>query len=263
MSSIELVVEGVVRATDGLVNWYLVVDERGVLAIDAGLPRHWGLLQDALAFAGRSTADLRAVLLTHGHSDHTGFARRAQEELGAEVFVHSAEERLLRQPFRGLESERLILRYAGNASALRALFQMLAGGAARPTRLARWTPLLLDGGAGGSLAAGSSGSSSLEGLPGSPTILHTPGHTRGHCAVLLASHDVLVCGDALVTYDPYTGAHGPRLVARAATWDSTEARASLEVIAAAPARVVAPGHGEVWTHGAAEAARLARAAVHG
>ncbi len=246
---IELVVDGVVRATDGLVNWYLVADDRGVLLVDGGLPRHWGLLTDALAFLGRSPADVRAVVLTHGHADHTGVARRAQEQLGAEVFVHPLEDRLLRHPLRGVEGERLILAYALNRSANRALVQMLLGGAARPTKIERWTPLA-DG-------------AQLDQLPGAPTLLHTPGHTRGHCSVLLGGHDVLIAGDALVTYDPYTGACGPRLIARAATWSSEAARRSLDVIEQAPARILAPGHGDPWTEGSAQAVRLARAAVHG
>jgi glyoxylase-like metal-dependent hydrolase (beta-lactamase superfamily II) len=249
MSRVELISEGVVAATDGLVNWYLVEGSGGVLAVDAGLPGHWSLLHDALALLGREPAELKAIVLTHAHSDHTGFAPRAQRELGAAVHVHSAERRLLAHPLRGWERERSPLRYGLNPSANRALVTMLRGGAARPARIESYETFE-DG-------------AELEALPGSPRIIATPGHTRGHCCVLLTDRDVLVTGDALVTFDPYTGNHGPRLVARGATWSSQEARASLERIERAPARVLAPGHGPIWRDGAVEAVRLARAAVHG
>ena len=34
---------------------------------------------------GRTLADVRAVVLTHGHSDHIGFAERARREQGVPV----------------------------------------------------------------------------------------------------------------------------------------------------------------------------------
>ena len=46
-------------------------------------------------------------------------------------------------------------------------------------------------------------------VPGSPTVVLSPGHTLGHCALHLPDRDVLLAGDALVTLDPYTGPHGP------------------------------------------------------
>ena len=68
----------------------------------------------------------------------------------------------------------------------------------------------------------------------------------------------MITGDALVTRDPYTGAIGPRLVARAATGDVALARASLDAIAATHAQTVLPGHGGPWREGATRAAELAR-----
>jgi glyoxylase-like metal-dependent hydrolase (beta-lactamase superfamily II) len=88
----------------------------------------------------------------------------------------------------------------------------------------------------------------------------TPGHTDGHCAIHLPDRDLLISGDALVTHDPYTGRTGPGIVAAAATKDTDRALRSLDAIEATGAAVVAPGHGDTWTGGAAEAARQARQA---
>lgn len=61
-------------------------------------------------------------------------------------------------------------------------------------------------------------------VPGSPQVVFTPGHTLGHCALHLPDRDVVIAGDAIVTLNPYTGATGPQIVARAATVDSERNR---------------------------------------
>jgi glyoxylase-like metal-dependent hydrolase (beta-lactamase superfamily II) len=97
-------------------------------------------------------------------------------------------------------------------------------------------------------------------VPGRPRVVYTPGHTYGHCSFHLPERDTLIAGNALLTFDPYTGAAGPRPSARAANADSRQALRSLERIAETGAGLVLPGHGEPWRDGAAEACRLAREA---
>jgi glyoxylase-like metal-dependent hydrolase (beta-lactamase superfamily II) len=97
-------------------------------------------------------------------------------------------------------------------------------------------------------------------VPGRPKVVFTPGHTPGHSALLLEDRSTLLCGDALVTLDPYTGATGPRIVAGAATADSAQALGSLRAIADTEADLVLPGHGEPWRTGAAAAAAAAGSA---
>lgn len=97
-------------------------------------------------------------------------------------------------------------------------------------------------------------------VPGRPRAVATPGHTFGHMALHVADRELLFAGDALVTKDPYSERRGPRLVARAATADSGQALRSLAAIEATGARILAPGHGDVWDRGAAEAVAHARRA---
>jgi glyoxylase-like metal-dependent hydrolase (beta-lactamase superfamily II) len=97
-------------------------------------------------------------------------------------------------------------------------------------------------------------------VPGGPRVVFSPGHTFGHCALLLQDRSVLLTGDAIVTLDPYTGLTGPRIVAGAATADSAQALESLDALAATGVRILLPGHGEPWRTGAEAAAALARSA---
>jgi len=49
-------------------------------SIDAGAPAYWGDLPAALAAMGSSLDKVNSVVLTHGHSDHVGFAERIRRE---------------------------------------------------------------------------------------------------------------------------------------------------------------------------------------
>src|SRR4051795_8917128 len=94
------VAEGVHRIEDAFTNFYLVEDDEGVTIVDCGVPTSWALLQDALPSVGRTLADVRAVVLTHAHFDHVGFAERARTELRVPVYVHTDDVPLARHPWR-------------------------------------------------------------------------------------------------------------------------------------------------------------------
>lgn len=239
------VAPGIHRIHDRFVNWYLVEGDGGLAAIDAGLPPDWDALGTALGELGHTRADLRAVVLTHAHVDHIGFAERARKELGIPVYAHSKDADLGRHPLRMAKSEKSPLRYARNASTRRALKTMLETGAFRAKPI-RELVHFEDG-------------ETLSAVPGTPIVVFTPGHTFGHAALHLPDRDVLFTGDALVTRNPYTGGYGPQIVSRAATADSAQALRSLDRIAETGAGTLLPGHGERWTAGAAEAAHRARA----
>jgi glyoxylase-like metal-dependent hydrolase (beta-lactamase superfamily II) len=94
------VAERVHRVEDAYVNWYLVEDASGVTVVDAGHPRSWRSLHQALTTIRRGPESVRALVLTHGHFDHVGFAERARRELGVPVYVHDADASLARRPWR-------------------------------------------------------------------------------------------------------------------------------------------------------------------
>lgn len=237
------VADGVHRITHANVNCYLVEDDDGVTLVDAGLPSMWPMLLAALEERGRRPDEVRALVLTHAHFDHVGFARRAQREWDLPVHGHPADARLAAHPYR-YRSERNRFLY--------------------PFSHPRSLPLLGRMAAAGALAVrGVHGLRTLEtgiplAVPGRPVAVHTPGHTDGHCVLDLPERDAVLSGDALVTLDPYTGRRGPQIVAAAATQDTAVALSSLDAVADTGARTVLPGHGERWTQGAEAAARHAR-----
>lgn len=67
---------GIHRIGSTRVYVYLVEEAGEITVIDAGLPGYWDDLVAELESMGRSLEDVRAVLLTHAHDDHIGFAER-------------------------------------------------------------------------------------------------------------------------------------------------------------------------------------------
>src|SRR5260370_606191 len=55
------------------------------------LPGYWKLLQAELAAMGKSPGDIRALILTHGDTDHIGFAARLHREAGVAAYIHEAD----------------------------------------------------------------------------------------------------------------------------------------------------------------------------
>src|SRR5512140_2953680 len=79
------------RLGSSLVNSYLVEEGGLVTIIDTGLPGYWRDLPAELAAMGRSLDDVKGVVLTHGDSDHIGFAERLRRERGVPVYVHDLD----------------------------------------------------------------------------------------------------------------------------------------------------------------------------
>ena len=70
---------------------YLVVTPAGMVAVDAGMKSTGGDMFHALAELGKTPADVKAILLTHWHNDHTAGACELAQASGAQVFYHGAE----------------------------------------------------------------------------------------------------------------------------------------------------------------------------
>lgn len=238
------VADGVHRIEDSYTNWYLVEEDGRLTVVDAGVPTSWRSLREALSELGHRLGDVEAVVLTHAHFDHLGFAERARSELGVPVYVHENDVPLARHPSRYTMERPRSLYFATQIQALPIVASLLRTRAFWPSPVKELVRFDND---------------SLP-VPGSPRVVATPGHTLGHCAFHLPERDALIAGDALVTLDPYTARRGPRLVAKAATADSERNLRSLDELTKTGAGTVLVGHGEPWTDGIEAAVTQARAA---
>ena len=238
-----LVAEGIHRLTGGVCNFY-VIDEGGRrVLVDAGAPADWALLARTMDELGWAIDSIEAVLLTHAHSDHTGFAERARRDAGARIYVHD-RDRSMAQGAKPPKNESSVARHLLHAEAYRTMVSLARRGATRIVPIAEVSSFN-DG-------------ETLD-LPGRPRVLHTPGHTAGSSSVYLEQAAAVCSGDALVMRNPLTGRTGPQVMPSALNQSTSEALASLDRLPTS-ARSVLPGHGEPWIDGVGEAVRLAKLA---
>ena len=233
------IVPGVHALGSDIVNWYLVEEGGHLTAVDAGLPAFRKSLAADIDALGRRLEDVSAVVLTHSDSDHTGVVPSLREA-GARVLIHSSDDATLRKP--GPKS--------GDASPMHLVPQLRRPGLWRfMTGMAR---------AGGLKPPRVEGAETFEhgdalDVPGGPRVVHTPGHTAGHCALHFERHGALFVGDELCTWNPLTGARVPQVMPSAFNVSTDTCFASLDALEDLEAEVLLPGHGEPWRAGVAAA----------
>jgi glyoxylase-like metal-dependent hydrolase (beta-lactamase superfamily II) len=237
------VAPGVHRLGTELVNWYVVEADGELVAVDAGLPGYGDLMVEQLAALGRRPEDVRAVVLTHAHSDHTGVAGRLRDA-GARVLIHADDAELAARPRRQKTDGSVLRVLATSGTARRFFWGMARGGGARPAPLPDTETF---------------GEDAELDLPGRPRTIHTPGHTAGHAAIHFPDHDALFVGDLMCTWNFVDGRAGPQTMPRITNVDTERSRQSLSRIEPVAASVVLPGHGDPFTGSPADAAAAARA----
>ena len=229
------VASGIHRLGTGLVNSYLIEEGGEITIVDAGAPGYWSDLPEELAAMGRTFADVRALVLTHAHIDHVGFAERLRREKGVPVSVHELDAKIARGEAKPQNQKMLGVGLA----ALRFIRFALAKG------MLRATPIL---------EVATFGDGATLDIPGAPRVIHVPGHSEGSAALHIPARDALFVGDAFATLNVLSGKTGPQLAPFGS--DLPRARESLSRLEGIAAGLVLPGHGQPWTRGVAEAVRL-------
>jgi glyoxylase-like metal-dependent hydrolase (beta-lactamase superfamily II) len=244
VSHVTEVADGVHRLTNGVANFYLIEEAGKLVLVDAGAPKDWALFSRAVLNLGKVAGDLDAVLLTHAHTDHTGFAEKARATTGARVWIHDHDVQMARTgkvgPRDGKQSAYLL-------------------------RGAFWRTVFVLGMRGGTKIipvreVSGFGDGEVLDLPGSPRVVHAPGHTGGSAAILLEDRGILFTGDVLCTFNAYTGRTGPQIMPSGLNADTPRALASLANLDGIKAGMLLPGHGDPWTGGVQDAIQRARAA---
>jgi glyoxylase-like metal-dependent hydrolase (beta-lactamase superfamily II) len=241
--SVTEVAPGVWRAGTRFVNWYVVDGGAdGLTLVDAGLPGYRDQLGASLAVIGRQASDVRAVVLTHGHIDHIGFAD-VLHDAGASVHLHPADVTLAENP-RTNKTDSKSLRYLAWPGTLAFIGHAVKQGVNKPAPMPPVVSLV-DGG--------------VAEVPGRPTVTHAPGHTDGSCVLEFREHGVVFVGDLMCTMSFFSGRPSdPQLQTRASNRNSDQAMQSLDRLQGIEARTVLPGHGDPWRDGVEAAAASAR-----
>jgi len=202
------VAEGVFEIGILFVHAHLVVVDDGVVLVDTGLPGRSARIEQALGEARKAIGDVRSILLTHWHADHTGNAAELQRRSGARTVAHEIDAAVIT----GAEPLRL--------NAVQRLSTRLTG---------KLEPVPVDE------VLREDGPFSVPGF----TAIHTPGHTAGHVSFLLdRGRGVLFTGDAAAG-----GRRGVRPTPGAMTTDAAAARSSVARLAEARFDVAVFGHG--------------------
>jgi glyoxylase-like metal-dependent hydrolase (beta-lactamase superfamily II) len=229
------VAPGVYRFGTKTVNWYLIADGDGLTLVDAGFPKHWWILERGLSLLGRRLAELQAVLLTHSHVDHTGFAARLHDEHAVPVWIHADDA------VNGARRFPPMWRYVQPQS-WPLLIEGIRSGMPRTKRI--FETRRAEPGA-------------IIDAPGRLRAVHLGGHTPGSTVFISEEHGYVFTGDNLVTFDPYTRRTGPQLMNCGVQHEEATAVHALQRLAREPVDMVLPGHGDPWTTGLAAACERA------
>ena len=221
------IVSGVHRL-DGLSgsNVVLLTGEQ-MAVIDTGIPGNGEAIVSYIKGLGRDPAELRWILLTHLHHDHSGSAAELHELTGANVVAHEAEVEV------GPDG-RLLLRKGNEGESLPIWYRWLFGrrrGGRQATQRYHDTEVhetVADG----------------DVLPclGGIRIIHAPGHTPGSICPLLEDPKVLFLGDSVL--------NNVDRLSRPLMWDRSRRRrldASLRSLRELEADVACFGHGPPLT----------------
>lgn len=230
--------DGIHRIGNGTINAYLIEEGSEVTVIDAGVPGLWGELVRTLAALGRAPEDVRAIFLTHGHPDHIGYAERLRRLSKAPARIHELDAALARGEVPNPASARVPYR-------LRPILSFAVYALRHRYGLGPHLGEVVTFGDGATLD-----------VPGSPRVIHLPGHTPGSAALLVSERGALFLGDSLVTRSVATGQLGPQIGPFNA--DRGQALASLARLEGVEADLVLAGHGEPWTGGVQAAIAIAR-----
>jgi len=211
---------------------FVIDGDQGLTLIDTGLPGRGDAFVAGIESIGRSVSDIRAMVLTHSHVDHSGSAAWLKEKSGAELWCPQLDAPAVRGE-KANPTPPVLDRTP--LQMLKPLFRLLPKAPASEV----------------DFEIGASGGT----LPEDLKAIATPGHTPGHTSYLLdRAGGILFVGDA--------AAHRKGTVVRG--WfnrPTSDIDQSVRTIAELEFEIACFGHSDPLRGGAAAAFKKGAAAI--
>lgn len=170
---VETIAAGVYQIGPRFVNSFIIDGDEGVTLVDTLLPKKADLITAGLNKIGRSLGDVRAILITHSHADHSGGAAAVKAHSNARLYAAKAD-----------------------APAIQGAEKPPASPTPFYVKPLAWLMAAMPGPPPADVDHFVSEASGDQ-LPGDLRAIDTPGHTPGHTSYLLDREEgVLFVGDA-------------------------------------------------------------------
>ncbi len=193
-------------------NSYVVKTNNGYILIDTGYSTNRKDLEKQLEEAGCSPRNLKLILITHGHFDHTGNCAFLRKKYGTKIAMHKGDLKMV-ETGDMFYNKNIIMRTLGKIM----LFILMRG------TFEKFTPDILI-----------ENEQDLAPYGLEAEIIHIPGHSKGSIGILTSNND-LICGDLL------TNINKPQK--NTLIENQEELDASVEQIKSLEIDTVYPGHG--------------------
>ena len=161
----------------GWVNAF-VIDDNGLTLIDTGPKGSAGKIFSAIKNGGKNPYDIKRIILTHAHPDHSGSAEEMKRMLRVSVMAHREDAQIMRY---GIACRKEVCLTPGFKNWLIYELAIKRSGI-------NIEPVVIDE---------ELDNHDLLPLAGGLRVIHTPGHTRGHISLLAENEEVLIAGDLL------------------------------------------------------------------
>ncbi len=202
----------------GYVNSFLLKGSRGFILIDTGPPNRSGALLKSLSKRGVSLEEIKLIIITHAHQDHTGGLQVVQQRTGASVLIHETEAEYLRTG------------HSPHVTAHSKLLEKLVSMSKEVT----YAPVNPD------IVIHEKFSLSDYGVDG--TVIHTPGHTSGSLSVIVEGKYAFI-GDTAMQFPLLSRGSLRPLIAQ----DLAAVRHSWKKILDSGVQTIFLSHGKPWS----------------
>ncbi|KAA3640640.1 MAG: MBL fold metallo-hydrolase [Bacteroidetes bacterium] len=172
--------ESVYQITLGPVNAF-VIDDNGLTLIDTGYAGSTDRIFKSISKAGKNPEDIKRIILTHLHPDHAGSAAEIKRRLNIPLLAHELDADLIENGTGGRNPKVLS---PGLLNWL--VFHIFIKRAPMKTEPAQVDQRLTD--------------NDVLDIAGGLQVVHTPGHSKGHIALLLQEEGLLIAGDICANF---------------------------------------------------------------